>query len=165
MTGPVTRPMATSGGASSSTARSGPAIERFLGIISPATTCRYVTIDRAMTSDTGWIRTSGRCTAWKSGSSRCAMAGSATAPSPSEHSVTPSWHAASMSETCSMAARAERARALVWARGSIWLRRADSTANSAPTKKAFPRIRNTARTSEASLLTRHLPSWGRGTAG
>ena len=44
---------------------------------------------------------SGTPTAWNTGSSRCAMAGSATTPSTSVHSVMPSWAAASSAETCS----------------------------------------------------------------
>ena len=67
------------------------------------------------------------------------MAGSATCRISSEQTVMPSWAHASISETFSMA------RSVVWARldpasarGSIWLRRADITANSAATKNALP---------------------------
>ena len=60
------------------------------------------------------------------------MAGSATCRISSEQTVMPSWAQASIRETFSIA------RSVVWARldpasasGSIWLRRADMTANSA----------------------------------
>ncbi len=50
----------------------------------------------------------------------------------------PSWAPAIISETFSIARRVVRAiRDPAWARGSIWLRRAEISANSAPTKKAL----------------------------
>ena len=71
-----------------------------------------------------------------------ATAGSATAPSPSEQTVMPSWAQASIRETFSIAPMVVRARRLpAWASGSIWLRRAVMTANSAPTKNALPSSR------------------------
>ena len=90
----------------------------------------------------GCSRFSGRPAASNGTSSRCANAGSATAPSPSEATVMPSCAHASMSERCSSAHNVVRADRLPrpldgFARGSIWLRRAEMIANSAPTKNAL----------------------------
>lgn len=66
------------------------------------------------------------------------MAGSATAPRTSEETVMPSWAVAIIAERCSSAHRVVFARRLpLSAAGSIWLRRTEMRANSAPTKKAL----------------------------
>ena len=93
------------------------------------------------------------CAAWNSGSSRWATAGSPTAPRPSEQTVMPSWAPAITSETFSIARSVVRAaREPAWARGSIWLRRAETRANSAPTKNALKASRTTARTTRGRSL-------------
>ena len=67
------------------------------------------------------------------------MAGSETVRISSEQMVMPSWLVASMRVACSIAHRVVFADRLPSAaRGSIWERRADMTANSAPTKNALP---------------------------
>ena len=138
MTGRSTVAKNTSGGASNSAARSGTENERFLGTISPNTTCRNDTITSAMTkaivavaaSDSP-IRVSGISRTWW-------MAGSDTFRISSEQTVMPSWLVANISVACSIAHSVVFA--APWpasARGSIWDRRAEITANSAATKKAF----------------------------
>ncbi len=119
----------------------------FFGTISPSTTCRYTTIVIATTKDTGCSRFSGTFRSSKTGSSRCATAGSPRAPSPSDATVIPSWAPAITRETFSMARNVVRAtRDPAAARGSIWVRRAEMSANSAPTKKAFAASSRTATT-------------------
>ncbi len=138
ITGRSARERATSGGPSSSALRTGSASATFFGTISPSSMCRYVARVSAMTKETAWPALVGTPTAWNTGSSRCAIAGSATMPSTSVHSVMPSWAAASSAETCSSPHRTLRARrSPCSACGSIWLRRTEISANSAPTKKAF----------------------------
>ncbi len=132
------RVSATRGGPSSSALGTGAASAMFFGTISPISMCRYVARVSAITNATGWTRACGRWTASKPGSSRCAMAGSATAPSTSEETVMPSWAVAIIAERCSSAHSVIRARlSPAWARGSIWLRRTEIRANSAPTKNAL----------------------------
>src|SRR6478752_3847474 len=66
------------------------------------------------------------------------MAGSDTFRMTREQTVMPSWLVASMRVACSMAHSVVLAALLpASARGSIWERRAEMTANSAPTKKPF----------------------------
>ena len=82
--------------------------------------------------------TRGMPMAWNGVSSRCAIAGSTTASSSSEQIVMPSCAPASMSEMFSIARSAVFARREPsWARGSTVLRRAEISANSAPTKNAL----------------------------
>ena len=73
------------------------------------------------------------------------MVGSATAPSTSEQTVMPSWLTAMTSDMFSIARRVVRANRLpASARGSIWVRRAETSANSAATKNALPSSRKSA---------------------
>ena len=68
------------------------------------------------------------------------MAGSDTFRISSEQTVMPSWLVASIKVACSIAHRVVwAARLPASARGSIWDRRAEMTANSAPTKNALTR--------------------------
>ncbi len=132
------RVRATSGGPSSSAVGAGAASAMFFGTISPTSMCRYVAAVRAITNAIGWISPWGTPTASNGGSSRWAMAGSATAPSTSEETVMPSWAVAITAERCWSPQRVDAARALPFsAAGSIWLRRTEMRANSAPTKKAL----------------------------
>src|SRR6476661_4365995 len=72
------------------------------------------------------------------------MAGSDTFRMTREQTVMPSWLVASMRVACSMAQRVVFAALLpASARGSIWERRAEMTANSAPTKKPLTKRRTT----------------------
>ena len=88
---------------------------------------------------TGCSQASGRFTASATGSIRWASAGSATAPRPSEHTVIPNWAAAIIWESPSIARSVVRAtREPAAAFGSTFVRRAETSANSAPTKKALP---------------------------
>lgn len=110
----------TSGGPSSSALGTGAASAMFLGTISPISMCRYVARVRAITNAIGCTSASGTFIASNGGSSRCAMAGSATAPSTSDDTVMPSWAVAIIADRCSNAqsvifARFSPARA----RGSI----------------------------------------------
>ncbi|CAM5634568.1 hypothetical protein SHIRM173S_12485 [Streptomyces hirsutus] len=73
----------------------------FFGTISPSSMCRYVASDRAITKDTACPAPAGTPNEWNAGSSRCAMAGSATTPRTRVHSVMPSCAAAIRADTCS----------------------------------------------------------------
>ena len=113
----------------------GPASAMFFGTISPRPAVQ-VGDDRQRDHERdGCTRRRAR-PARRTGSRRCAIAGSATAPSPSEQTVMPSWAPAIISETCSIAPACAPPRARL-ARGSIWVRRAEIRANSAPTKNAL----------------------------
>ncbi len=137
-TGFSARVRATSGGPRTSAVVAGAASAMFFGIISPISMCRYVARVRAIAKATGWTSACGMWTASNAGSIRCAMAGSATAPSTREETVMPSWAVAIIWEMCSRPHRVIRARlSPAFARGSIWLRRTEIRANSAPTKKAL----------------------------
>src|SRR5690625_1997612 len=115
----------------------------FFGTISPSTMCSAVTIPSAIASAMGWTSPWGTPTAANGPSSRCATAGSPTAPRPTEHTVIPSCAQAIIKETSSMARNVIRAAPEPpAANGSTWVRRAEMSENSAPTKKAFP-IRST----------------------
>ena len=139
----VTTPTRT--GARTRAERSGPAMAMFFGTISPSTTCRDTTTTSARENAIGWTSASGMPQLSNSGSMRCASAGSPTAPRPSEQMVMPSWAPAIIRETFSMARRVVLAeREPCCARGSIWLRRAEMSANSAPTKKALKASSSTA---------------------
>ena len=109
----------------------------FLGTISPNATCADTTSSSAITSDTGCSHASGTPRAWNTGSSRAATAGSPSAPSSTPHRVMPSCAQAIISDTCSIALSVERARALFTASGSMTVRRAAISANSAATKNAL----------------------------
>ncbi len=111
----------------------------------------------------GWAAADGIPSAVKGPMRSWAMAGSATAPSEVEHSVMPSWQAASMRVTFS------RAHSTVFAgfdpasaRGSMRERRADMIANSAPTKKALRARRTAPIVSAAPALTVLPPGPGHG---
>ena len=81
-------------------------------------------------------------------SSRWWIAGSDTFRISSEQMVMPSWLVASMSVACSIAHSAVfAARLPASASGSICERRAEMTANSAPTKKALTASSTTSQTS------------------
>ncbi len=127
------------GGPRTRAERSGPARAMFLGTISPRTTCRATTIVSASTNATGCTRASGTPRAAKTGSSRCATAGSPMAPRPRDAIVIPSCAPAITSETCSIARKVVRAAPRTFgraaARSGCGGRR--SSANSAPTKKAL----------------------------
>ena len=125
------------GGPSHRTARSGPASVRFFGTISPTTVWAYTTSMSASTNATGWAARS-TPNAWNSRASECASAGSAIAPKPSEHTVTPSCAPAIISGISPIARSAVRARREVPARGSTTVRRAAINENSAATKNALP---------------------------
>jgi hypothetical protein len=73
--------------------RSAVVIAQVLGACSPTTMCRLVLIARAIANDTTWMWCSLRWKRSSSGRMTPATAGSVTAPSPSDASVTPSWHA------------------------------------------------------------------------
>ena len=77
-------------------------------------------------------------------SSRCASAGSAIAPRPSEQIVMPSCAPAIISGISFIARSATRARRLVAASGSTTVRREAIRANSLPTKNALPSSSRTA---------------------
>ena len=78
ITGRKTREKSTSGGASSSAARSGTENDRFLGTISPSTTCRNVTSASATTKATPRSLSADSAVRPSGTSSRWWMAGSET---------------------------------------------------------------------------------------
>ena len=166
MIGRNTVATATSGGASRSTARSGTENDRFFGTISPNTTCRNETIVSVTMNAIVPITCSGQPVRPSGTSSRWWIAGSETFRMSSEQTVMPSWLVASMSVACSIAHRAVFAeRDPASARGSICERRAEMTANSAPTKKALMTSSTTSQTSphQSEALMRPppaLPAWG-----
>src|SRR6266487_676852 len=82
--GRVARAKARSGGTSHSAARSGLARARFFGTISPRMMWPETTSARAKAKATGWVRPAGRPTARTRGRRAWAMAGSPSAPKPSE---------------------------------------------------------------------------------
>ena len=91
------------------------------------------------------------------GSTRCATAGSPTAPSTSEQTVMPSWLTPITSDMFSIARqRGPAIREPASARGSIWVRRAETSANSAPTKNALPSS-SSAATSERGPAAHDAP--------
>ena len=91
-------------------------------------------------------------------SSRCAIAGSLSAPRPSEQMVMPSCAQAIITETFSIARNVVAAvREPFDARTSIWVRRAEISANSAPTKKALAPSRTTVRARARESLMRRPP--------
>ena len=138
ITGLKIRATITSGGARISAARVGTENEMFLGTISPRTTCRKVTSSSAATKAMMPMASSDRDVRPSGISSRWWMAGSETFRITSEQTVMPSWLVASISVACSMAHSVVLAALLpASALGSICERRAEITANSAPTKKAL----------------------------
>ena len=155
----------TSGGARISTVRSGTEKAMFFATISPNTTCRYVTISSVITKLTVPTAASGIPVSPSGTSSRWWIDGSETFRISSEQIVMPSCEVASISVACSMAYSAVFAARLPFsARGSICERRAEITANSAPTKKAFPISRTNSQTIPAQSLTTdhlHRPAPGR----
>src|SRR5674476_1283493 len=117
---------------------------------------------RAITTAIGWTADSGRPSAARGPSITCATAGSATTPSETDATVIPSCAQASISETCSIAHRAVRARAdPAAASGSMALRRAETTANSALTKTAFAASSARPRSAATPALTRSPRSTAR----
>ena len=138
ISGRTTRDTITSGGASRSAALSGTEKAMFLGTISPNTTWRNVTSTKAMTKATV-VTIEGVSPVQLSGySSRWWIAGSETFKMTNEQTVMPSWLVASINVARSMAHKVVAAARLpAAARGSICERRAEITANSAPTKKAL----------------------------
>src|SRR3989440_2462966 len=131
------------GGPSQSTATSGPTRVRFFGTISPITVCANTTTISAHTNATGCAKESGRCTTSRTWVRTPASAGSAIAPSPSEHTVTPSCAPAIIKGICAIAASASRARFEKAACGSMTVRRAAISENSPATKNALPSNSNT----------------------
>ena len=128
----------TRGVARSSTARSGSENARFFGTISPKTTCRNDTITSVMMNAIASTAPSASPRAPSGTASRWCIAGSDTFRISSEHTVMPSCEVASIRVACSIAYSAVRAeRDPRSASGSICERRAEITANSAPTKNAF----------------------------
>ena len=147
MIGRRTRETMTSGGASSSAARVGTENDRFLGTISPSTTCRNVTSSSATTNDTRPTVSLGQPGRAERSSNRWWIAGSETLRMSSEQMVMPSCEVASISVACSIAHSVVRAARLPpSASGSTCERRAVTTANSAPTKKAFAASSTTSQT-------------------
>ena len=162
MIGPIAFAIAISGGASTSAVCSGPAMAMFFGTISPSATCAETTSSSAMTSDTGCSHASGTPRAWNTGSSSAATAGSPRAPSSTPHSVMPSCAQAIISETFSIALSVARARELVTAIGSMTVRRAAISENSAATKNALAASNSTTRPSSShSLVIASAPSAAR----
>ena len=158
ITGFTSRAMNISGGASSRAALSATETEMFFGTISPMVTCRKVTSSRATAKATMSAISTGMPTASSGTAIRWWIAGSATCRISSEQTVIPSCAQASINETFSMARRVVCARLdPASASGSIWLRRADMTANSAPTKKALPSSSTTSQRIPAQSLMRHRP--------
>ena len=118
--------------------RAGWAIAMFLGTISPTVIWKNTTRAMATTNATGCTNDSGTRAQAKTGSSEWAMAGSAIAPRPSEHIVMPNWAPAIISVTFSIARRVNRAPGFpAEAASSMAVRRTETSANSAPTKKAL----------------------------
>src|SRR5690606_34447818 len=112
------------------------------------------TIVIAMTKAIVCTSASGTPAHSRGSATRCATAGSAIAPRPSEHTVMPSCAPAIMSETCSIARSVSRAaREPSAAFGSICVRRAATSANSAPTKKALAARSRTASSSAPPSAT------------
>ena len=148
----------TSGGTSQTAVRSGPAIAMFFGTISPITMCRTVTTDSAMTNAIGCSTASGTPSGPNTSSSRCATAGSPSAPSASEQIVIPSWAAASIIERCSLARSTvpapEVPASTIVSRRS---RRAEISANSAPTKKRVETQQRDHREQGAARRSRRHP--------
>jgi hypothetical protein len=133
-------------GTSHSARRSGSAIARFFGTISPIKTCRIVMKASAIANEIGCSRTSGSPTSSKKPASWCAIAGSPRRPSSSEQIVMPSWAPASISETFLLALMTIFARALPCSsNASSRSRRDEIRLNSAPTKNAFASSRTTTR--------------------
>ena len=92
-------------------------------------------------------------TALANGSSSAAMAGSPNQPSASEAMVTPSWVAEIKDVGSPIRRSAARARRLpAAARASSRVRRTDTSANSAPTKKLFAATKNRTPTSLMAAL-------------
>src|SRR5271165_2517839 len=138
MIGRVARTHSRYGGTSSIAADSGPAIAMFFGTISPSSTCSTTTIVIATTNDTVCSTAAGTPKKSNGRSSRSATAGSPTRPSRIEHTVMPSCAPASISDRFSPARITVTALRLPCsARASSRSRRAEISANSAPTKNPF----------------------------
>ncbi len=143
------------GGTSHRAIRSGPAIAMFLGTISPSRMCATTTIASDTANASGCSTASGRPTHASGRSSRCATAGSPRRPSRSEQIVMPSCDAASMRERSAPARSTVRAAAVPEsAIASSRSRRAEMSANSAPTKNALAASSAIA----ASSASRSLPT-------
>src|SRR5689334_7390352 len=130
----------------------------FFGTISPITMCATTTMTSEIVNATGASTASGSPSHANGRSMRWATAGSPRRPSSSELIVMPSWAAASMRERSALAfstaaAPEVPARAMVSSRS----RRAEISANSAPTKNALASSRRTAAPrASKSLLTADL---------
>src|SRR5882757_4607744 len=147
MTGRAARTHNRYGGTSSMAADSGPASAMFFGTISPSSTCNTTTIVVAITNDTVCRTVSGMPINWKGFSNRCATAGSPTRPNRIEQIVIPSCAPASITGKFSPARMTVTALCLPCsARASSRSRRAEISANSAPTKNALAASRITVRT-------------------
>ena len=158
ITGWNRRETQTSGVASMSTARSGTENARFFGTISPNTTCRYETSSSATRNAITSTIASARPVSPSGSASRWWIAGSETFRISSEQMVMPSWLVASMSVACSIAYSAVfAAREPFSASGSICERRAEMTANSAPTKNALKASSTTSHAIPAQSLTSAHP--------
>src|SRR5947209_12869830 len=132
------------GGPSHNTACSGPTRVRFFGTISPITVWANTTTISASTNAIGCAAEVGRCAVCNRWPSTPAMAGSAIAPRPSEHTVTPSCAPAIINGSCSIAESARRARFEYPVCGSTTVRRAAISENSPATKNALPARSTTA---------------------
>ena len=158
ITGWNRRETQTSGVASISTARSGTENARFFGTISPNTTCRYETRSRAIRNAIVSTIASPSPVSPRGSASRWWIAGSETFKISSEQIVMPSCEVASISVACSIAYRAVfAARDPRSASGSICDRRAEMTANSAPTKNALNARSTTSHARPAQSLTSAHP--------
>src|SRR3954452_4362320 len=147
MTGRAMRIHSRYGGTSNMAEDSGPAIAMFFGTISPRSTCSTTTIVIAMTNDTVCRTVAGMPSNPNGLSNRCATAGSPTRPSRIEQTVMPSCAPASISGSFSPARMTATALCLPCsARVSSRSRRAEISANSAPTKNALAARSSTVRT-------------------
>src|SRR4051794_24059522 len=154
MNGRAIRIQTRYGGTSNIAADSGPAIAMFLGTISPRSTCSTTTMVIATTNDTVCSTASDTPSRSNGASSRCATAGSPTRPRRIEHTVMPSWAPASISDRFWPAWITVTALRLPCsASASRRSRRAEISANSAATKKAFKASSSTvSRTPNRSLI-------------
>jgi hypothetical protein len=127
----------------------------FFGTISPITMWATTTTASEIVKASGSRTSIGSPSQVKGTSMRCATAGSPRRPNSTEQIVMPSWDAASIRERSAPARNAVDAPAVpAWAIASSRSRRAETSANSAPTKKALISSRRMAAArARKSLLT------------
>src|ERR1700738_5171638 len=164
MTGRTARTHSRYGGTSSIAADSGPAIAMFFGTISPSSTCNTTTIVIATTNDTVCSTAPGTPNRSNGFSNTFATAGSPMRPNRIEHTVIPSCAPASITERfCPARITVTALRLPCSASASSRSRRAEISANSAPTKKAFAsnsrRVSTTPSTSAIGDHRAPVASW------